>query len=139
MNFCPNDGMLMYFKCHEQTVHYECPKCKFTKQYEDNCIARKQYNNSMDDFAKLLVNPYTIYDPTLPERKMNCLNSKCDSLSMIFYRHDPVNMRHLFICKKCLQVWTYCNTENKIADCEPRYLFDLEKIDDDSDNENMLE
>ena len=129
MQFCPNDGLLMYLKCNKQTLEYECLKCKHQILYEDNCVCRQQYSNSMDDFARLMVNPYTIHDPTLPEHEMKCLNSKCPAKKMLYYRHDPANMRHLFICKECRQVWTFSGGTETDNTCQPRFLFELDPVD----------
>lgn len=130
MHFCPNDGLIMYLRFNKEhnSILYQCAKCHHEQLCDDNCVSRQHLQNSRDEFARLVVNPYTVHDPTLPTIQKKCMNSSCNATSMVYTRHDQEQMRHLFICKSCLQVWTYIANADEPT---PQYLFTLEPVPDE--------
>ena len=64
------------------------------------------FKHTLDNFDHL-VNEYTKYDPTLPRiNNITCINEKCkNNKEIIYIRYDKDNMKYLYLCTKCDNVW----------------------------------
>ena len=75
-----------------------------------NIIAKKHTTQ------KYIMNEFTKLDPTVPRIKnLNCPNESCDDeikdKEIIYIRYDDENMRYVYICTACDNVWTLDNTK----------------------------
>jgi len=62
------------------------------------------------------INKYTKLDPTLPRIKemlcpnVNCLtNTKNEPREIIYIRNDEINMKYIYLCCTCDEVWKISN------------------------------
>ena len=112
MHFCSKCDNMYYISIDDldpNSLLFYCKKCgNKDKSFANNktCIAKINFKQSTENFDHL-VNEYTKYDPTLPRiNNINCPNDKCKNNEEIIYiRYDNENMKYLYLCPKCDNVW----------------------------------
>ena len=119
MHFCEECGMMYFVHISEQNpnqlIHF-CRKCGKKKNIitEDNSCISKIYIKRTTQKTHTMVNEYTKLDPTLPRiNNIPCPNSACDSNKetnpakpeVIYMRYDDINMKYIYLCTLCDQVW----------------------------------
>lgn len=113
---------------------YYCRKCgnedsELYKNKNNLCVSKTHIIGETQDF-KNIINEYTKYDPTLPRIKtIDCPNKDCPTNSksskgkegeggesqgesqesekeIIYLRYDNNNMKFIYLCTTCNNVWT---------------------------------
>lgn len=112
---------------------YYCQKCGHKEPITDKVTSILVTNaNKTEQSYTRYINKYTKLDPTLPRtNRLQCPNPTCithprheDDMNSssdkkvdppqseaIYIRYDDVNMKYVYLCVHCDQVW---NNENKI-------------------------
>jgi len=78
-------------------------------------VSKTSFRSTLPEFSSW-VNEYTKFDPTLLRvNNIPCLNSECKTHSAEFdvhtretivIRYDNVNVKYLYLCPECDNVWT---------------------------------
>jgi DNA-directed RNA polymerase subunit M/transcription elongation factor TFIIS len=130
MHFCDKCGNMYYIRIDdkkENNIIYYCRKCgNENKELGNNmkniCVSKTHVNTSTTSY-KNVINQFTKLDPTLPRiNNINCPNDKCKSnlestetefqkKEIIFLRYDDNNMKYIYLCACCDNIWK--NNENK--------------------------
>ena len=83
---------------------------------ENICVSKTHINVGSNSY-KNVVNQYTKLDPTLPRIKnIKCPNADCNSnkekkdpnyaeKEIIYLRYDDVNMKFIYLCGVCENMW----------------------------------
>jgi DNA-directed RNA polymerase subunit M/transcription elongation factor TFIIS len=117
MKFCEVCNNMYYIGINEkdsnQLIHY-CRNCGHkdeTSASENICILNTQLKKKEQKFAHI-INEYTKLDPTLPRiNNMKCPNAACKTntegkpCEVIYIRYDDDNMKYLYMCVECDNVW----------------------------------
>ena len=120
MHFCAECGMMLYIKIigDENNILYYCRKCgtEETNITEENlCVSNIQFKKQQ---AKInhMINEFTKLDPTLPRiNNIQCPNQHCDtnketeplSPETIYLRYDDLNMKYVYLCAICDNIWKF--------------------------------
>ena len=119
MHFCNICSNMYYIRINEEnkntTLAYYCRKCgnEDTLMTKDNiCVSKTQIKKSEQSY-KYIINKYTKFDPTLPRvNNILCPNADCDTNTdnsiekeIIYIRYDDVNMKYVYLCSHCDNVW----------------------------------
>ena len=130
MHFCEACGNMYYIRIDEQdknSIVYYCRKCghennKLGESMKNICVSKTHVNTGTQSY-KNVVNQYTKLDATLPRiNNIKCPNDECKSnlektdpeykkKEIIFLRYDDSNMKYIYLCGNCDNVWK--NSENK--------------------------
>lgn len=118
MKFCVNCNNMYYIGINQTNqnnlVHY----CRFCSHVDDTigkegvCVLNNQYKKGEQKFNHI-INEYTKLDPTLPRvYNIRCPNETCKThetpdtpAEVIYLRYDDDNMKYLYICNECDNVW----------------------------------
>ena len=125
MHFCTECNNMYYIKLNNNTTQeliYYCRKCGHEDNIGDKlnnlCVSKTHIKNKQKKPYTKIINEFVKLDPTLPRIKnMVCPNISCDSnlednpleKDIIYMRYDDVNMKFVYICTHCNNIWT---TEN---------------------------
>ncbi len=125
MHFCSECNNMYYIKINNETqdLIYYCRKCGNEDTISDKltnlCVSKTHIKNKQKKPYTKIINEYTKLDPTLPRIKhIICPNVSCESnlednpakKDIIYMRYDDNNMKYVYICSNCDNIWT---TENK--------------------------
>lgn len=99
-------------------LSYYCRNCGHVDTEIEGgcCILNTELKKGKQHFNHI-VNKYTKLDPTLPRIfNLPCPNEKCSTNStekneqtsreVLYMRYDDVNLKYLYLCCKCENVWT---------------------------------
>ena len=136
MQFCKNCDNMFYIKISNDKLVNYCRKCKTEDSIQDDsinsiCVSKTHIKHKQSSF-KHLINEYTKYDPTLPQiNNIICPNDDCPSHGtgieesksgeniqskvdnkILYIRYDSDNMKYLYLCVNCDQVWESQKKEN---------------------------
>jgi DNA-directed RNA polymerase subunit M/transcription elongation factor TFIIS len=119
-----NDEMVTDF------LTYYCQKCGHEELIKDKVTSILVTNaNKTEQSYTRYINKYTKLDPSLPRtNRLQCPNPSCithpryennsseqkndpPQSEAIYIRYDDVNMKYVYLCVHCDQVW---NNENKL-------------------------
>ena len=124
MHFCKECNNMYYIKILDESnkLVYYCRKCGNEDTIADKlsnlCVSKTHIKNKKSKPYTKIINEFTKLDPTLPRIKnMECPNENCDSnleenpkeKDIIYMRYDDINMKFVYICTNCDNIWT---TEN---------------------------
>jgi len=129
MHFCDKCGNMYYIKIQnkiesegetkENSLTYYCRKCgheddKISKNITNLCVSKTHVLNNKELYSQV-INKYTKLDPTLPRiNNIKCPNSECITHSesskdveneIIYIRYDDTNMKYVYLCCNCDNVW----------------------------------
>ena len=118
IHFCDHCHNLTTIGVQEETrslIHY-CKGCNQEESVDpqDLCIYKISFKDT-DMKHTLNQNKYLTHDVSLPKIHSNpnlkCLNEDCDShnqsdSTITYIKHDPLNLRYIYICDLCGQRWT---------------------------------
>tara|TARA_Y100000590_G_C15595826_1_gene967997 strand:+ start:773 stop:1162 length:390 start_codon:yes stop_codon:yes gene_type:complete len=124
MHFCEKCGNMYYIRLLsdvDSDIVYYCRKCgnedkTITNNSENICVSKTHINIGSNSY-KNVINEYTKLDPTLPRIKnINCPNVDCKSnkekkdpdykeKEIIYIRYDDDNMKFIYLCGVCENVW----------------------------------
>ena len=121
MHFCAECHNMYYVRIAEEDENkliYYCRKCGHTDDIiteENICVSRTVLQGRKQKFSHI-INEFTKLDPTLPRIKnINCPNENCNddikNKEIIYIRYDDENMRYVYICTACDNVWTLDNAK----------------------------
>lgn len=123
MHFCSVCSNMYYISISEEDPNklvYYCRNCG----NNDSSISLSDVNVSNSQLKKVeqefghIVNKYTKLDPTLPRvsnllcPNIDCQTNKDDTheVEIIYIRYDETNMKYVYLCSTCDNVW---KTEEK--------------------------
>jgi|688.fasta_scaffold1435172_1 DNA-directed RNA polymerase subunit M/transcription elongation factor TFIIS len=122
MKFCEKCENMYYISIDDQDdnkLTYYCRNCgNKENSFSENgiCVLNTQIKKGKQQFHHI-INSYTKMDPTLP-RIYNylCPNNECPTnkkdknndtkTEIIYMRYDDENMKYVYICTTCDNVWT---------------------------------
>ena len=133
MHFCTECDNMYYIKIQNEetkdnnSLIYYCRKCGFeddniSKNIENLCVSKTHVLNNKELYSQV-INKYTKLDPTLPRiNNIKCPNVECvtnkeskgksdddDSSKVeneiIYIRYDDTNMKYVYLCCNCDNVW----------------------------------
>tara|TARA_B110000114_G_C15095115_1_gene400891 strand:+ start:2810 stop:3175 length:366 start_codon:yes stop_codon:yes gene_type:complete len=117
MKFCKHCDNMLYMKVSENDPNillFYCRKCGEIDNdinSQGMCICSSANDDSVTSFDHV-INEYTKLDPTLPRVKnVLCPNNECSSNTekkekeVIYVRYDKKNMKYLYLCCNCDNVW----------------------------------
>jgi DNA-directed RNA polymerase subunit M/transcription elongation factor TFIIS len=130
MHFCDKCGNMYYIRIDDNdqnNIIYYCRKCgnenkELGNNMKNMCVSKTHINIGTQSY-KNVVNKFTKLDSTLPRiSNINCPNDECNSnlentdpkfekKEIIFLRYDDNNMKYIYLCGKCDNIWK--NNENK--------------------------
>ena len=92
---------------------YTCRVCSHTEQdKEGGKIMEINLQEKESEGYKILINDFTITDPTNPHTNMiKCPNAECPSVKgskesdVVFLKYDQVNLKYVYICTNCKTSW----------------------------------
>jgi DNA-directed RNA polymerase subunit M/transcription elongation factor TFIIS len=115
MRFCDNCSNMLYIKISSDNSNkliYYCRNCGNEDLMIDNLSISKINLTRSDQKFSHIINQYTKLDPTLPRvNKILCPNAECATNTedvpreIIYIRFDDVNMKYVYLCSSCDQVW----------------------------------
>lgn len=114
MHFCKTCSNMYYVRIQEENENalaYYCRKCGTmeTDIQEENFMVMN-YDSKKREYENML-NPYLKYDPTLPVSKTMicpspiCTKTEKEENKITYMRFDEDNMKYLYICKYCNNMW----------------------------------
>lgn len=119
MHFCTICDNMYYIRIDtsnpNQLVYY-CRKCgnhDSQLAVKNVCVSRTQLKKTEQTFS-YIINKYTKLDPTLPRiNTILCPNTDCATNAMekpakreiIYIRYDDTNMKYVYLCSECDNVW----------------------------------
>ena len=121
MHFCNVCSNMYYIRINADDPNklvYYCRKCgneDTTLAAENICVSRTLIKKSEQSFNHI-INKYTKLDPTLPRiYNIKCPNANCETnvetlekqepAEIIYMRYDDINMKYLYICVSCDNIW----------------------------------
>ena len=124
MKFCTVCENMYYIGINENggnQLTYYCRSCGHkdeTLASENVCVLKTQIKKGAQQFNHI-INEYTKLDPTLPRiYNMKCPNEACQTnveiggggpgkipAEVIYVRYDDDNMKYLYMCVTCDNVW----------------------------------
>lgn len=121
MLFCKICQNMYYIRLLEDgdVLQYYCRTCgdiydgEMTREH--TIVSRTTFQSSTPEFSTW-VNEYTKYDPTLMRvNNIPCINKDCKvntsefdvtTREIIVIRYDNVNVKFLYLCPECDNIWT---------------------------------
>jgi DNA-directed RNA polymerase subunit M/transcription elongation factor TFIIS len=117
MHFCSNCQNMYYIKIepesNDQLVYYcrNCGNVDTTLTIKNICVSKTQIKQTEQSFNNI-INKYTKLDPTLPRiNNILCPNKECPTNNsssereIIYIRYDDINMKYIYLCSTCDNVW----------------------------------
>jgi len=119
MHFCIQCDNMYYIGVNENDSNqltYYCRHCGHvnTELTTDGiCVLDTQFKKGEKKISHI-INPYTKMDPTLPRiYNVKCPNESCKTNSksydkkpeVIYIRYDDDNLKYLYTCTECDNVW----------------------------------
>lgn len=116
MRFCDKCDNMFYLKINDDSQEhliYYCRNCGNEDVIDQNAttVMKSNINGNKDNFVNV-INKYTKYDNTIPRvDDIICANSSCisheekDKSDILLIRHDEVNMKYMYLCAACDNVW----------------------------------
>ena len=125
MKCCTVCDNMYYISINEQNsnlLSYYCRNCGHiddTIAEEGICILNTQLKKGHQKFNHI-INEYTKLDPTLPRiynvpcpnalcasktDSASCSSATCENPEVIYMRYDDANLKYLYICTVCDNVW----------------------------------
>jgi DNA-directed RNA polymerase subunit M/transcription elongation factor TFIIS len=118
MKFCKTCENMYYIKIDDNnpnSLNFYCRNCgEVDTSYNSNNITinKTQFKNNNKDIS-LVINEYTVLDPTLPRtNKIDCVNKDCltntnnkNKKEIIYIRYDDINIKYVYLCSTCQTVW----------------------------------
>lgn len=117
MHFCSSCSNMYYIRIDGDNTNklvYYCRNCGT----EDNVLTVDNISVSKTTMKKNeknfshIIHKYTKLDPTLPRiNKILCPNSNCQTnisdaeREIIYIRYDNTNMKYVYLCSTCDNVW----------------------------------
>jgi hypothetical protein len=97
-------------------LSYYCRNCGHidTDIEGGSCILNTEFKKGKQHFDHI-VNKYTKLDPTLPRiHNLPCPNKECPTNSLdkkiprevLYMRYDDNNLKYLYMCCECENIWT---------------------------------
>jgi len=119
MHFCTICDNMYYIRINtsnpNQLVYY-CRKCgnhDSELAVKNVCVSKTQVKKTEQTFS-YIINKYTKLDPTLPRiNTILCPNTDCATNAsekpvkreIIYIRYDDTNMKYVYLCSECDNVW----------------------------------
>jgi hypothetical protein len=120
MHFCTVCNNMYYVSidgARGDSLTYYCRNCGNENKEiaaESVCVSRTTYQSREKTFGNF-VNEFTKYDPTLPRiNHIPCPNESCatnhegsgaEDREILLVRYDNTNLKFLYLCAVCDQVW----------------------------------
>lgn len=117
MHFCNKCSNMYYIRINENEPNklvYYCRKCgneDALLAHTNVCVSKTQIKKTEQSFNHI-INKYTKFDPTLPRiDNILCPNADCPTnkgdkeREIIYIRYDDVNMKYVYLCFHCENVW----------------------------------
>lgn len=117
MRFCTKCDNMFYLKLNDEDnqnhLVYYCRNCGNEDVIDQNAttVMKSNINGNNDNFVNV-INKYTKHDNTIPRvDDIECTNSSCisheekDKCDVLLIRHDEVNMKYMYLCAACDNVW----------------------------------
>ena len=112
MKFCPQCKNVLY-SIEEGSGHavQNCRKCEYTEKISPDHPVVYEHVLREDTSAKLVLNPYLKYDPTLPRfTEIQCPAPECPSRSgtkadVVGVKIDRQNVVWMYQCANCDTTW----------------------------------
>lgn len=116
MRFCPKCANYLYLNTVDGVLRRICKLCSYSEDdKEGGCVMETVVQERSSEGYKILVNEFTKDDPTLPHvDTLPCPNGACPTNSaantkpprdVIIIKYDAQNMKFLYICNVCSQLW----------------------------------
>jgi DNA-directed RNA polymerase subunit M/transcription elongation factor TFIIS len=90
-----------------------CKSCGHQEEDKGGLIQETYIKEQSSESYKILLNPYTRQDPTLPYlTDLKCPNTECASNKgtakriIKYFKYDSENLKFVYICDNCEQTWT---------------------------------
>ena len=119
MHFCSKCQNMYYIRLAGEGSNkliYYCRNCGHEDEDlgSENIIVSKTAIKRENQKYLNVINEYTKMDPTLPRvTNIKCPNENCEedaaNKEIIYLRYDDTNMRYVYICSACDNVWTLDN------------------------------
>jgi DNA-directed RNA polymerase subunit M/transcription elongation factor TFIIS len=112
MKFCPECKNVLY-SIEEESGHavQKCRKCEYQEKISPDHPIVYEHVLREDTSAKLVLNPYLKYDPTLPRfSEIQCPAPECPSRSgkkadVVGVKIDRQNVIWMYQCANCDTTW----------------------------------
>lgn len=117
MHFCSNCQNMYYIKITQDNNNklvYYCRNCgnEESDLGGDSISVSKTYLKKTEHSFNHIINKYTKLDPTLPRiNNILCPNAECttntkhEPKEILYIRYDNANMKYIYICSTCDNVW----------------------------------
>lgn len=122
MKFCSICSNMFYISIDDKDsnkLQYYCRNCgnkDNTIAENGACILNTQFKNVGKNRFQHIINKFTKYDPTLPRiHNLPCPNISCktntetltekNAREVIYIRYDDDNLKYLYMCTVCDEVW----------------------------------
>ena len=123
MHFCNKCDNMFYIRISDDngnSLTYYCRNCgnEETNIQDDICVSKTNLKRNEDKYYNI-INKFSKYDPTLPHiSNIPCPNSQCICNSkdaktepdVIYKRYDEINLKYVYMCCHCDNVWHNNNT-----------------------------
>lgn len=120
MDFCTNDGNLLYECVSDNKLKYVCYLCGEEYDIEKlsnknkKCVYKQNYNVNQYSY-KTYINDNIYDDPTIPTTtNVKCINVKCESNNgkpsrIKYIKYNKEEMKFIYCCCLCKSKWTNSN------------------------------
>lgn len=113
LKFCPICNNFLQMSTEESKLIYNCRVCSYSEEdKEGGMIMELNLQEKESEGYKLLINEFTISDPSNPHTSMiKCPNAECPSVKgskesdVVFLKYDQVNLKYVYICTNCKTSW----------------------------------
>jgi DNA-directed RNA polymerase subunit M/transcription elongation factor TFIIS len=112
MKFCPDCGNMLYAVAESaEGAFFQCRKCVYKEAITQANPLVYEHSLKEDTTAKLVMNPYLKFDPTLPRfTTIVCPNAECPSKrgatpDVVGVKLDATNVIWMYQCALCDTTW----------------------------------
>lgn len=114
LKFCPVCSDYLHLNLQDGKLLRVCRNCTFQEEEtKGGLLVETVVQERTSEAYKIMVNEFTRQDPTLPHvRTIKCPRPTCESnqggrveRDVIYMKHDPVNLKFLYICNVCGETW----------------------------------
>ena len=112
-DFCPTCHFYLYLNQQDDKLMRICRNCGYQEEdKKGGLILEIDLKEKTSEGYKILLNPFTVFDPTLPHvTSIKCPNDSCESNTgskerdVIYIKHDATNLKFIYICTVCKEQW----------------------------------